>query len=123
MTAPATAVRRSRLLGPALGFVVWSAGFVALYGMQSVGCAFGWDRVAVTGGLTVQRVQLVAILLLLLASLAGLAFFCARQASSRQDARTGRFLHLLTVAGLFAALFASLFTFAPALVLSACNGL
>lgn len=55
------------LLILASGFTIWAVAFVTLYAMMSVGCRFGWDAVEIVGGISVQRAQLIAILLLHLA--------------------------------------------------------
>lgn len=110
------------LIGPAVGFLVWSAGFVGLYALQSVGCAFGWDQILLVGGMSLQRMQLVLAFLLLLSALALLVLVAARKPQGSAG-KPHAFLHRLTAAGLLGALFASLFTFGPAIALSACNGL
>ena len=38
MTRP----ERNALLRLLAGFTIWSAGFVALYALQALGCAYGW---------------------------------------------------------------------------------
>jgi hypothetical protein len=111
----------SFLLGPALGFTIWAIGFVGLYAMQAVGCAYSWDEIALSGGVSLQRAQLVGILCCLLAGLLFLALRWRGAGTTVPPVRS--FLRSVSVAGLFAALFASAFTFGPAIALSACNGL
>lgn len=95
------------------GFVIWSSAFVVLYAMLSVGCRFGWDGIELAGGLTLQRVQLVAIFLIHLAACAGLVLVL------RAPAETS-FLRLAAYATALAALAATIFSFAAVFALSPC---
>ena len=79
--------------------------------MLSVGCHFGWDGIELFGGLTLQRAQLVAILLVHLAAGAALAVMLRGGASFL--ARTAYFSAL-------AAFASTLFSFAAVFVLSPC---
>ncbi len=36
--------QRLSLILLATGFVIWSIGFVLLYALQALGCAFGWEQ-------------------------------------------------------------------------------
>jgi hypothetical protein len=47
------------------GFVVWSAGFVGLYALQALGCAYGWPqhRLILVVGYVVSLVPLVGLAL------------------------------------------------------------
>jgi hypothetical protein len=38
-----SAVNRNALFRLVAGFTVWSAGFVFLYALQALGCAYGWS--------------------------------------------------------------------------------
>src|SRR5690554_2974861 len=50
------------LLLPAAGFATWGVGFAAIYGLQAVGCAAGWNDL-MAGPLSLQRVLLIVLLL------------------------------------------------------------
>lgn len=102
---------RLMLLGA--GFGIWASAFVLLYAMLSVGCRFGWHEMELAGGLTVQRAQLVAILLLHVAAAAALAIALRR--------RAGTFLPGAGYLAALAALAATIFTFAPIFALSPCS--
>lgn len=62
--------RRMREIGPLAvvisGFLLWSAAFLAIYGVQATGCSLGWNATAF-GPLTVQRAVLLAVFALVLA--------------------------------------------------------
>jgi len=104
------------------GFVVWSAAFVALYSVLSVGCAFGWDEILVMGSLSLQRVVLVALLLVSL----GTGWVVVRVSAIHRDAAGGAGLTLKpfveSVAWLaaWAALGSTLFSLGPVLFLTSC---
>lgn len=111
--------RPTALLPLAAGFTLWAVAFVVLYAMLSVGCAFGWDRVGIGFGLTVQRVQLVA----LFALFAALHVWLMRRLHPRgqgDDTPTPRFIARVAWLCAIAALGASLFTFAGVFLLTAC---
>ena len=93
------------------GFTVWASAFVALYAMLSVGCRFGWQDMELVGGLSVQRAQLIAILLVHLAAGAALVVLLSDGASFL--ARAARLAAL-------AALASSVFSFAAVFALSPC---
>lgn len=95
------------------GFAIWASAFVALYAMLSVGCRFGWDGIELFGDLTLQRAQLVAILLLHLG--AGAALAAVLRAPSGAP-----FLDRAAYVAAHAALGAGLFSFAAVFVLSPC---
>ena len=102
-----------RLLMLGAGFTVWASAFVALYAMLSVGCRFGWDGVELLAGLTLQRAQLGAILLVHLAVGAALAL--------RLHAPAGApFLDRAAYLAAIAALVSSIFSFAAVFALSPC---
>lgn len=107
-----TATPPSRLLLLVIGFIVWSAAFIALYGVNAIGCAFAWSA-----GL--QRSVLVA---LFLAHVAFLVWFARRVLSRFRAARTPPD-RMLSYAGLgltVAALASTVFAFAPSLFASLC---
>lgn len=95
------------------GFTIWAAAFVVLYALLSVGCRFGWDRMEVVSGLTVQRMQLVVLFLLHLAACVALVAALRRH--------SGLFLQKAAYGAALAAAGSTLFTFLPVLVLSPCH--
>lgn len=105
-----------------LGFMLWSAAFLALYMTLTVGCAFGWHEHTIIAGLTLQRVVLVALFLVALVAAAALLRLAREHArGALEDSRPpAGFLALAgfwSTAAAFAATFA---TFAPVTVLSSC---
>lgn len=110
MNVRAIHARNPLLLGA--GFTIWAAAFVVLYSMLSVGCAFGWQEVEVLGPITLQRLQLVAILAIHLGAIIFLVM--ALRAHGQ------RFLARAAYWAALAALGASIFNFAAVFFLSAC---
>lgn len=95
------------------GFALWAAAFVALYGMLSVGCRFGWHEIGLAGGISVQRAQLVGIFLAALAAGAALAMRLRAPAGAP-------FLDRAAYLAALAALGSSVLSFAAVFALSAC---
>lgn len=104
------------------GFLVWSAAFVALYSVLSVGCAFGWDEIAAIGSISLQRVVLVGLLIVSL----GAGWVVVRVSNAHRKAAGGEGLTLRpfveSVAWLaaWAALASTLFSLGPVLFLTSC---
>lgn len=98
----------------AAGYAIWALAFVVLYAMLSVGCEFGWEAIELTGGISLQRAQLVALFLLHAA--AG-AFLVAILYRGGQDALLISAARLTAIA----ALGSTLFSFFGVFFLSACN--
>ncbi|MEH3146847.1 MAG: hypothetical protein PGN34_16205 [Methylobacterium frigidaeris] len=99
------------------GLVVWSSAFVALYAALSLGCAFGWDAVAL-GPVSLQRGILVGLWLAHLALIAALLVWLRRRAAPTED--PGRFLARATLWASVVALAVTAANYAPILGLSAC---
>lgn len=102
----------SRLLFLVIGFIIWSIAFVALYAVNAIGCAFGWEA-----GL--QRTVLIALFAVHVALLGGLVWLTIRyrQTAASSTAKTIAYTGLgLTVA----ALASTLFVLAPSLFASMC---
>ena len=95
------------------GFTVWASAFVVLYAMLSVGCRFGWDDVELFAGMSLQRAQLVAILIVHLAAGAALVALLRTGAG-------GPFLMRTAYLAAIAALGSSVLSFAAVFGLSAC---
>lgn len=99
------------------GFGVWASALIWIYAINGVGCAMGWEAA--------QRPVLAAALavhvLALLALIAPLRR--GHDGGPDRDRDRGHDLGLIATAGLWclwAALAATVLTFAPALALSAC---
>lgn len=110
----------------AVGFTVWAVAFVLIYASQSFGCAFAWDEVPLGGVLTLQRAQLAALFLLATAASA-LATWGLRPRrtdagddGSREPPPPAAFLRSVGFAAALAALAATIATFLPTLILTAC---
>jgi hypothetical protein len=96
----------ARFLWLAAGFTVWAAAFVVIYTIQALGCAYDWPLLAHRG-------------LLAAALAAHLAVIAAMIAKAPRGRETG-FLSAVTIWTLWAALVATVVTYGPALVLTAC---
>ena len=100
----------------ALGFSIWSAGFIALYGLNGAGCAYGWPP-------AFQRGLLIVIFVCTVAGLGGLTFWTFRRHRVREgeDApRPASSIELLGYGASAAALGATVLNFAPVLFASMC---
>ena len=102
------------------GFSIWAVGFLALYALLSVGCAYGWNEIAVVGPFSLLRLQLVAVFVVSLAACAGVvAALAARRRGGGKASES--FLAILALQASIAALVATFFTFAGVLTLSICD--
>jgi hypothetical protein len=112
--------RPGLLLALVLGFGLWAAGFAAIYGVQGVGCARGWDAVDL-GPLTMLRALLIV---LVAATMAAIAIVAARlQAASRQASAVGTpeaLILAISSAAAWLAVPATAATFAGTIALTAC---
>lgn len=100
------------------GFVVWASAFVGLYAMLSVGCRFGWHEVPFAG-MSVQRAQLIAILLLHVG--AGVAVVRMLGTRAAGEGQTAIFMRRAGYAAALAALASTLFSFGGIFFLSTCH--
>lgn len=94
-----------------IGFIVWSVAFVALYGINAIGCAFGWDP-------ALQRLVLVGLLLAHAVAIGWIASGLLRTKRNSGEAES-----MLRYAGLgltLAALASTIAVFAPSLFLTMC---
>ena len=101
-----TSAGRSALLLLVAGFTAWSIAFVLLYGLQALGCAYGWPY---------HRAILIGAYAACLVPLAWLALM--------PTVRTGEAAHALSVAALWAnraALAAGVLVFLPVTFASTC---
>lgn len=60
-------MNRAPILLTTLGFILWSAAFLALYGLQATGCRLGWQDMPLAGT-SLLRVALIALLALSVAA-------------------------------------------------------
>lgn len=120
----AQAGRPRDLLWLAAGYVAWSAAFVTLYAGLSVGCAFGWDEVALIGPVSAQRVMLVVLFLLSVAACAWVVLLARRQlamAARGGDAQaTLGFVHWVAVGAAITATLATAISLGPVFLPSMC---
>lgn len=101
------------------GFVIWSAAFVIIYGLHGIGCAYGWDAVAV-GATSLHRVVQVAVWLLFLPPLLILALRLRRRRLQLESGGSRRWMALLGETTAWAGLAATIITFAPTVTTSVC---
>ncbi|KKB83699.1 hypothetical protein VW29_13460 [Devosia limi DSM 17137] len=91
-----------------IGFCIWAAAFVGLYGLQALGCVWGWPEALHRGVLVGVCVFTLAVLLVLLRWQ-----FRAYTANPVAIDRAGLWLTV-------AAILASVVIFVPSLFLSLC---
>ncbi len=72
-----------------LGFLVWSAAFLLLYGVQATGCHLGWHQAPLWGSVSALRAILAAIVLVALVATLIVAFRVRRIAGDEVDAFAG----------------------------------
>lgn len=112
--------RTGRLSLVAVGFTAWAVAFIAIYGMQAVGCRLAWHEVEVFDSMSLQRLQ--QILLYAIGLGASVVLYRALSAESRRAPRdtTAGFLANVSAYGALAAVGAVAVSFAGVLWLSAC---
>ncbi|BDA82984.1 hypothetical protein Sa4125_05260 [Aureimonas sp. SA4125] len=102
------------------GLLIWSSAFIWLYGALSVGCAFGWERVAV-GPVSLQRAVLLGLWMTHLAVIAALlAFTHGRLKQHPGLASLDGFFAGATFWASVVALGVTFVNYAPILALSTC---
>jgi len=107
----ASTVPPHRLWWLALGFGLWSFAFVALYALHALGCAYGWSDPLLRLGMTG----------LLAATVAALGFALSQAPRSSPGDGTTALIGRAARWTLWAAMIGAIFTFAPALALTACR--
>jgi hypothetical protein len=115
MRTTATTVAPRRMMLLVAGFIIWSAAFVALYGVNAIGCAFGWPEL-------LQRGILIGLFAIHAAILAWLSVWTWRRFKST-SAHADKPAQLIEYvgAGVSITAFAStLFVLAPSFVLTMC---
>ncbi|TYR30681.1 hypothetical protein FY036_18405 [Mesorhizobium microcysteis] len=121
MSSPAAKMahgRNARLLLMAAGFTIWAVAFIALYGMLSVGCRFGWDRIDAVAGISVQRLQLLVLFAVHVA--AGVALAVGLRPPFPREGAGGHFVRWVGYWAAVAALGSTVFSFAGVFALTAC---
>ncbi len=117
MNAP----RSSHLALLGAGFGIWAAGFLAIYGLLSLGCASGWDSVHL-GPFTLQRVVLAALALATLAAAAlAMRFLNSHRHLRDQENPISEFLTTTAFYLTIASAGAIVFTFSGIVALSTCS--
>lgn len=102
----------NRALWPILtGFCLWAIAFIALYGLQYLGCYFGWDTAT-------HRAALIAAYGVTVALLAGLLTL---QIVSMRRRKSVTAIERIGLGTSIAAFASSAIVFAPTLVISACH--
>lgn len=100
------------------GFTLWSVGFVALYGLQGLGCAYGWSSGDIAA-MDLHRLVLVATYAVVVA---GGGFLVWRSWRARRGAAgPHRMIEWVGLALNVSALGASIFVFTPLFGTSACT--
>ena len=99
------------------GFGLWAGIFLLLYGVLSLGCAFGWHHVEAPWGTSSLRLGLLALLILSLAAHLALWLHLRRRT---REAGHRSFVLRVSAAAALAALAASVFTFFGTATLSLC---
>lgn len=97
------------------GFLIWSSAFLALYGVQGLGCSAGWDDVRF-GSVTLLRPLLIAIWVAHLAALLALVWWTRRRMHDGATFLRRAGYVMSCVAGL-----ATIWMGAPILGLTMCN--
>lgn len=115
-----TPKRSAGLVTIVLGFGAWAAFFAAIYGMQALGCRLSWDGAEVVAGLSLQRLQLIALYIAGLAVMLALYVWIRRQPDLRGRDTTKEFLRKVSVHGALGAGCAVIVSFAGVLWLTAC---
>jgi hypothetical protein len=93
------------------GFALWGSALATLYALHAVGCAFGWSDWALRAGL-------FALLAAHLAAIAALIIVATR--AGKADGATASLVRRVGLWTLWAALVATVLTFAPPVALTAC---
>lgn len=96
------------------GFLLWSAAFLGLYGVQATGCRLGWDTITIWGSVSLLRLLLVVGLILSLIAM-GLLL-----AGIRRLQIVGNFTREVAVYLTVAAFISSIVTFFGILWLTLC---
>jgi hypothetical protein len=103
-----------RLLLLVAGFAVWAGGLLTLYGVNALGCAYGWP----TG---IQRGVLLILLALHLLALAWLVITSRRRHLAQgEKPRPTPFIQYVGLGAALAAWVATLLTLAPSAFLHPC---
>lgn len=102
------------LLRSVAGLILWAVAFSAIYGLQGLSCAFGWDAIELAGS-SVARIILIATYAV---SVAVIAWLCWRL---RPGSNTMSFLGTLAFASAIIGLISTIYTGMPVLALTICG--
>ncbi len=100
------------------GFVAWSAAFVGLYALQSVGCAYGLHEVEFVGGLSVLRALLLVGFVGSLMLVGAIAWLTK---AWQEAGRIGKFVASTSWLLSLAAVGSSIVTYLPVAFLTQCH--
>ncbi|MEW9855123.1 hypothetical protein [Novosphingobium sp. M1R2S20] len=101
------------LLRAISGLIAWAVAFSAIYGLQGLGCALGWDRVMI-GPLQLGRTLLIVLWLAFVAVQAWMIWHFTHHP------RGSVFLNRLTVAVAVVGWVATIYTGVPVVLASMC---
>jgi len=102
------------LLRAAAGLIMWAIIFAALYALQGLACALGWDQRLIAGA-SLARLVLLAVYT---SGIGVLALLCWRY---RPRVSRRQFLDRLAFAGAAAGLFSLIYTGLPVVAASICQ--
>lgn len=113
-------VAPARLLLAIAGFLIWSSAFVLLYGVNAIGCEWGWRRFDL-GPLSLQRGALIVIWVVHLGALGAVLLTTWRGlARAKNQGRLERFLGVVALGANVGASVATGWIAIPLIGLSAC---
>lgn len=115
-----TRTHSSLLLTLAAGFTAWAAGFVLIYGLQGLGCSYGWDMIEL-GPISLLRAVLIALTLMGTLITYLLARGLAALHRSREWPETESILLSIATYAAYFAVPATIVTFSGVFIASACN--
>ncbi len=102
------------LLRAVAGLIVWAVAFSAIYGLQGLVCALGWQAVSL-GPVSLGRLLLIVLWLGFVALLGWMSW------RFRQDWQEGSFLGRMAFAMAVVGLVSTAFTGAPVVSTSVCH--
>lgn len=107
----------TEILRAIAGLLLWSLAFATIYGLQGLGCAYGWAEIPIAG-ISLMRAMLVGGWLVFLGLHGALILALSDSALGARDPFFRRLSLTIAITGLVASLW-SLF---PVAVISICGG-
>lgn len=103
------------------GLAVWGLAFNALYGLQALGCAMGWNQV-LAGPMSLHRILLIVVWAALLALHGAVILWTHRRRDATpREAGPVPFIEVISVSVAWVGLIATVVTGALVMVLSLCE--